>query len=417
MNESDSERIAAIFEKNGMKPVFKMTEADLIIVNSCSVRQSAVDRIFGQIKNFLKIKKKNPNLKTILTGCVLPADKIKFRKYFDFIFDIKDLPEWPKILSKIAIRESIPDYLKIKPIYKSKFSAFVPISNGCDNFCTYCAVPYTRGRLTCRNHKQIIKEVKELIRKRYKEIWLLGQNVNNYHSPDNPEIDFAELLKMINNVPGDFWIRFTSPHPKDFSDKLIKAMAQCKKITPYLNLPAQSGDDEILRKMNRPYNIKQYKTLVAKIRKAFKQYRKGLEKEISLSTDIIVGFPSETEKQFQNSVKLFKDIKFDMAYIAEFSPRPNTAAAKMKDNVSKKEKEKRKKILNDILRESAINNNQKYINKEVDILVEEKTKGSLFGKTRSSKTVRLDGPEKLIGKIVKVKIINVSPWGLNGVLI
>jgi tRNA-2-methylthio-N6-dimethylallyladenosine synthase len=204
-------------------------------------------------------------------------------------------------------------------------------------------VPYTRGKLVCRDHKKILAEAKKLISQGFKEIWLLGQNVNDYSSPTDNSIDFPELLKMVNNLPGKFKIFFMSPNPKNFSDKLIKTMAQCKKFSRYLNLPIQSGDNEILKKMNRPYTAEKYIALVKKIRKAIP--------DINLSTDVIVGFPGETKKQFANTAKLFKKIKFNIAYINKYSPRYGTAAAKLKDDVSWDEKKRRERILQNIINE------------------------------------------------------------------
>jgi tRNA-2-methylthio-N6-dimethylallyladenosine synthase len=271
-----------------------------------------------------------------LTGCVLKEDKQKFAKIFDQILKFKDL-------------------LKYKPKYQSKSIAYIPISIGCNNFCTYCVVPFTRGPLICRDHKKILKEVKDAVKKGLnpirnaisngaREIWLLGQSVNDYQSPTDPSINFPKLLKMVNDTPGEFLIRFMSPHPADFTDKLIDMMAKCKKVAHYLNLPVQSGDNEILKKMNRPYTVKQYKNLVKKIRKKIP--------DINLSTDVIVGFPGETQPQFQNTVKLMKEIKFDMAYIAKFSPRPGTTAFRLKDNIPIEEKKRRWKILNDIIQKN-----------------------------------------------------------------
>jgi len=338
MNKSDSERIASVLENKGYQPALKKSEADLILVNMCSVRQSAVNRVFGQNQKFKKLKIKNPKLKTILTGCVLKQDEPKFRKIFDQILKFEDL-------------------LKYKPKYQNKSSAFVPISNGCNNFCSYCVVPYVRGPLVCRDHKGVLEEVKNVIKKGFKEVWLLGQNVNDYKSPINHEsnsrifankleidsrvINFAKLLKMVNSIPSDFKFFFVSPHPKNFSDELIDTLAQCKKFGKYLNLPVQSGDNGILKKMNRNYTVKEYQRLVKKIRKKIPG--------IKLSTDIIVGFPGETKKQFENTVKLFKEIKFNMAYIAKYSPRPETAAFKLRDDVPLSEKKRREKILRELI--------------------------------------------------------------------
>jgi len=423
MNKSDSERIATVLEDLNYKKASNINGADLIVVNMCSVRQSAVDRVFGKSQKFKKLKAKKPRLKTILTGCILKSDKRKFTKDFDLILGIKDLPKWPKILRKKEnssirswqINES--NYLKIKPKYQTNFSAFIPISNGCNNFCSYCVVPFMRGPLICRSHQDILKEIEALIKKDFKEIWLLGQNVNDYQSPTDFSINFPKLLSMVNETPGNFWIRFTSSNPKNFTNDLIETMARFEKITPYLNLPVQSGDNEILKKMNRPYTIKQYKELVRKI--------KAKIPEICLSTDVIIGFPGETEKQFQNTVEAFEEIKFDMVYIAQYSPRAQTAAFKLKDNVSHKEKERRDKILTEILKQTALEKNKNYIGKEVEALVmEHKThnlKHYFIGKTLHYKTIKLQvsgyKPQGLIGKFVKAKILDATPFGLKGKLI
>ena len=333
MNKSDSERIAAVLENIGYKKAPEIEKADLIIVNMCSIRQSAVDRVYGKIKDFTKFKTQNTKLKTVLTGCILRKDRKKFAQYFDYILNIKNLPFWPQILLPKSKNRNKPprctsgwllpkrNYFGIEPKNSNFPSALVPISNGCNNFCTYCVVPYTRGPEICRPAKEILSEVKNLIKKNYKEIWLLGQNVNSYKDNKN-NVKFTELLRMIDKIPGKFWIRFTSPHPKDFSDELIEIMAQCRKISPYLNLPVQSGNNKILRKMQRGYTIKQYKNLVKKIREKIP--------DITLSTDVIVGFPGETEKQFINTEDLFREIKFDMAYISQYSPRPGTARAALR---------------------------------------------------------------------------------------
>lgn len=423
LNKSDSERIAAVLEKAGYKPALKINETDLTVINMCSIRQSAVDRVFGLIQKIQKLKTKNYKPKIILTGCVLEKDKEKFKNKVNIILDIEDLSNWSKKLKKLTTpagavsnyKSGKAEYLKIKPVYQSSFSAFVPIMTGCNNFCSFCVVPYLRGREISRPAKEIIKEVQFLIQKGYKEIWLLGQNVNRYFS--NKVINFAKLLKMVNDIPGDFWIRFTSPNPADFSDELIETMAKCRKIAPYLNLPVQSGDNEILRKMNRSYTVEQYKNLVKKIRQKFALIREKSDKEITLSTDIIVGFPGETKKQFENTVKLFKEIKFDMAYIAQYSPRTGTAAAELKDDVPREEKKNRWKTLTALLEQTNLEKNKKYIGKKVEVLVEQEKNGFLLGKTKTYKTIKIQNPKsetRLIGKFVKVKIIDALVWGLKG---
>ena len=324
MNKSDSERIAAVLENKGYKPIKAvfpaeaLASADLIVVNMCSVRQSAVNRVYGLVQKFKKLKEKNPKLTTILTGCILKKDKEKFAKYFDYILDIKDLLKWPKI----------------KPRYSNNFSAFVPIMTGCNNFCSYCVVPYTRGKEISRSAIEIIKEVKNLVNRGYKEIILLGQNVNSYCSK---LINFPKLLKMLEKIPGNFEISFMTSHPKDLSDELIETIATSKKIKKEIHLPVQSGDDEILKKMNRGYTVKKYTALIKKIRERIP--------EVKISSDIIVGFPGETKKQFANTLTLVKKLEFSKMYISKYSPRQGTVAFNLKDNISQEEKERRREAI------------------------------------------------------------------------
>jgi tRNA-2-methylthio-N6-dimethylallyladenosine synthase len=322
MNISDAERIAAFLESKKYKKAENIDKADLVVVVMCSVRQAAVDRVFGVAEKF----KNRKNKKIILTGCILEKDKKKFLKKFDDVLPIKDFFKKHK------------NYFGITPKYFSKKIAYVPIMTGCNNFCSYCVVPYTRGREISRSAKKIISEIKKALKNGAKEIWLLGQNVNSYKYG---KINFPKLLKMVNDVQGDFILNFTTSHPKDFSDELISTMTKCKKLSMDLNLPIQSGDDEILKKMNRPYTVLQYKTLGKKIRKALPNIR--------LSTDIIVGFPGETKKQFNNTFKILKEIGYGVAFINKYSPRKGTSAFKLKDDVAWSEKKRREKILIDLV--------------------------------------------------------------------
>ena len=313
MNKSDGERIISVLKKQGYLPALKEAEADLILINVCSVRQSAVNRVYAKVNKYFKKKK------IILTGCVLKEDKNKLKnKVSEF---------WH------------PDYyFECLPIHQSKFQAFLPIMTGCNNFCAYCVVPYTRGREKSRPAKEIIREIKSLVKKDYKEVILLGQNVNSYKDKN---VNFPKLLKKINNIKGNFKINFITSHPKDMSDELIETMAKCQKLIKEIHLPVQSGDNEILKKMNRHYTASHYKKLIRKI----KQKIPG----IKISTDIIVGFPGETKKQFQNTVKLAKEIKFEKAYVSKYSPRPGTLAFKLKDNVSPQDKKTRWQILEKLI--------------------------------------------------------------------
>jgi len=325
MNESDSERIAGFLERQGYKKSENMEMADLIVVVACSVRQTAIDRILGLKPKIRKLKAQNSKLKTILTGCVIKSDESKFKEFFDDVIDIK------KFLGG--------KYLSIKPKCQSLLSAYLPIMTGCDNYCSYCVVPYTRGREIARSIDEIVKEFKELVKQGHKEIILLGQNVNSYKH------GFAKLLKKLDGLSGNFRIKFLTNHPKDMSDELIDAIAECEKVEKEIHLPIQSGDDEILKKMNRRYTVRHYKDLVKRIRQKIPG--------VKISTDVIVGFPGETEKQFENTVKLFKKIKFDKAYINKYSSRAGTPASKLQDDISLGEKKRRWSILNEIVKKKA----------------------------------------------------------------
>jgi len=442
MNHSDSERIATQLECSGHKPVKTVAKADLIVVNICSIRQSAVHRALDQIY-------KLSNKKIIVAGCVLPEDRKKLAA--------KNIDVWHP-----------DDYFWEAPLRQNKFSAFVPIMTGCNNFCSYCAVPFTRGREKSRPAQEIIAEIKKLLKGGAEEIILLGQNVNSYK--DNcmtsnppappftrgvntdapltqrgvrglraaqPVIDFPSLLQLINSLPGNFRLSFISSHPKDMSDDLIETVAKCAKVSPYIHLPVQSGDNKILKAMNRHYSVAHYKNLIKKLRLAFKKYRPDFFTRRSLavtarsftqrrgeggpplaiSTDIIVGFPGETARQFQNTLKLIKDVKFDMIYFARYSPRNGTVAARMSDNVSPIEKRRRAQAINSLLKKQASILNKKYINQKVDILIEKIDGNFAFGKTTTNKNVKISmlrHPNLVSGSIVAAKITSVTAWSLKG---
>lgn len=429
MNINDSQRISAMLEKLGFKSTSNINEADLLVINVCSVRQSAVDRAISKTQNLkLKIQNYRQKFKVIVTGCVLKKDKEKFQKIADAVVNVLNIQNLPQILKTLGfqIKEAkIKDYLKIEPKYEKNPVAYVPIMTGCNNFCAYCVVPYTRGPERSRPPEDILCEIKNWLKRGAKEIWLLGQNVNSYKfSPKTITqklklINFAKLLKMVNDLPGSFWIRFTSSHPKDLTDELIETMAKCKKVTPYINLPLQAGDDEILKRMNRPYTVAHYKKLIKKLRNVFKKHRKDLEKEIAISTDIIVGFPGEKRKHFENTKKLSKEVGFFMAYIAKYSPRPGTSAYHLKDDVLSQEKDKREKELTEIVKKTALEFNKKFVGKIVDVLVLNKKKGFCFGKTRHYQTIKFSGDNKknLIGQFVKVKVLHARDFGLEGEIV
>lgn len=399
MNKSDSERIATILRQLGCQPTGQDIQANILIVVACSVRQSALDRIYGKINQWEQLKKQNLE-KLILTGCVLDLDKQKLGQHFDLILPIDEITYLPKFLGYQQCLTAA-DYLQLLPLYESRIQAFVPIMTGCNNFCSYCVVPYVRGRERSRPVKDILAEVKELIGRGYKEIILLGQNVNSYQ---DGAVKFPELLKLVHNIPGKFWLRFITSHPKDMSDKLIKAMAKLEKVCEYIHLPIQAGDNQILKKMNRGYTCRHYLGLIKKIRRQIPS--------AAISTDVIVGFPGETDKQFQQTVKVFKQVKFAMAYIAQYSPRSQTAAAQLADDVPKAIKKQRVEILTDILTQTALEYNQQLVSQTVEVLVLAANRG----RTRTFKNVRLVGADNLVGEFVKVKIISATSWGLKGVI-
>ena len=420
MNKADSERLAAFLESHGFKDSPDLNKAGLVLINTCSIRQTAEDRLYGLVN---QIKKDNQACKIVVTGCLSRREDVQKRlsERVDVFMPINEIPNILDLLANREIKTKLSldevrllqgeKYLSIIPKYQSKFSAFVPIGNGCNNFCSYCVVPYARGREAYRPTLEIIKEVEMLVSRGYKEITLIAQNVNSYHDKKN---NFPILLKKLVSISGDFWLRFSSSHPKDISDELINIVAQEKKICPHLHLAVQSGDDKILEAMNRKYTVAHFINLVDKIRKA--------RPEIAITTDVIVGFPGETKSQYNNTVKLFKKMKFDLAYISRYSPRPGTVAYSMKDNVSKEEKQKREEVLEVILKKTAHDNNVKQIGSEARVLIEGITKkNKYYGKTGSYKMVVADVDDKpnksLIGKFVNVKVEKVDKFGFEGKIV
>jgi tRNA-2-methylthio-N6-dimethylallyladenosine synthase len=441
MNTSDSERIAAFLESQNFSLADKIEDADLAIFNTCGIKQTAENRAYSMINNLRKAGKQGARI--AMTGCLANRQDVQRRmqKSVDIFFAISDFVVFENWIiknclkiknSKLKIQSQDSSsnqekisYLSINPKHTNNFIAYVPIMTGCNNFCAYCVVPYARGREVSRSAQEIIIEVKDLINKGYKQITLLGQNVNSYRSPHikksnvqsvKSEINFSKLLKKIDSIPGKFWINFVSSHPKDMDDELIETVAKCKKVCEWIHLPIQAGDNKILEKMNRKYTKQHYLKLIKKIRKAFEIYKPDLPSAIS--SDIIVGFPGETKKQFMESADVMKKSKFDMVFFGQFSPRPGTAAWKMKDNVSQKEKAWRENFLNEILKKTTLANNKKYVNKKIEILIEKEKNGFYFGKTRTMKNIKLPLSKKdLLGKIVKAKITKANTWNLEGEII
>ena len=412
MNYSDAERLSSVLQDLGYQETKSEDEADLICILACSVRQAAVDRIHGKIHNWQLTKTKRP-LITILAGCVLPEDQKKIEHKFDIFIDIKNLDNLAKAIQKIAPKEklALPEFFDIAPSYYSKYRAHVPIMTGCNKFCTYCAVPHTRGPEVSRSSEDIIREVKKLLKQNYKEIVLLGQNVNSYGLDRKSEIKFPELLNKIAKLNNNFWLKFLTSHPYDMSDDLIKVMADNGNINNYLHLPVQSGSDSMLKKMNRHYKIADYKKLIKKI--------KNKIPDIAISTDLIVGFSGETDQEFEDTIKLFDELKYNMAYISQYSERSGTTAAKLyADDIDKKTKKQRWQIINKLLIKYSLEFNKKLINTKQEILIDVVKPDKAIGKLSNYITTHITGDQTLeVGKFYKIKITKTLDWGLEGELI
>jgi len=424
MNKNDSERIESIFRAMQMTPTEKEEEADVILMNSCSVRQSAEDRIFGFSRRFAEIKKTKPELIVAVTGCMPGRDKEgKFREKLegiDLYFPTKEMTQLPKWISElnpaISPMENLDEhYFSLRPTLQKNYQAFVTLQTGCNHFCTYCVVPFSRGLEVNRSLKQILDEVEDLALHGCVEITLLGQIVNHYVAPDpeyfssaNPyqKSDFAKLLWELNQIAGLERIHWTAPHPIYMNEEVIDALTLPKQVN-FLHLPVQSGNDEVLRRMNRRHKRDFYIDLVKRIREK--------KPDIALGTDIIVGFCGETEAQFNDTVDLFKQCEFDISYHAQYSTRSGTLATKaFKDDVSKEEKKRRWWVLQALMVDTVLKKNQKYLNQKVSVLVEESDGVWCMGNSKEMKRVRFKGDEKMVGKIVEVEIYKVEEWMLYG---
>ncbi len=394
--------------------------ADILIVNTCSVRQSAEDRAVGQIQAARQRRQK-----IVITGCLARQtgfiNKFGCAVRFCPIEQISRLPDIIKseirnpkhetnLKFKIGQRLKTKDhrpYLKIHPTYSSPVEAYIPIMTGCNNYCSYCIVPYVRGHERSRPAKEVMADIKALIKKGYRQITLLGQNVNSYKCG---RTNFPSLLEQVAKLPGNFRVFFITSHPKDFSLAIIKLVKKYPKLCPYFHLPVQAGSDRILKKMNRHYTRSKYLKLLTQIRK--------LLPRAAITTDIIVGFPGETKPDFQQSVTLFKKAKFDLAYIARYSPRPGTASAKLIDDVSLKEKARRAKALEDVMKRTALAHNRRLIGQTTSVLVDtsrRQDKNILnFGKNELSKTVKFTSAKNILHQLVPVKITGATSWGLYG---
>ena len=432
LNENDSEKLCGMIEKMGYEKTQNVKEADIVILNTCCVRENAEDRLFGKLGALKKLKEEKGILIAI-GGCMMQekhiTDKIKESYPFvDILFGTHTLHKFPENLYKaLEEKRKLEDIIDIEgkiyegiPIKRnSNRKASVTIMNGCNNFCSYCIVPYVRGRERSRSPKHIINEVQELAKKGYQEITLLGQNVNSYLRVEREKgiqfeeykgvHSFATLLKAINKIDGIERIRFVSPHPKDFTDDVIEAIAVCDKVCKLVHLPLQSGNTKVLKEMNRKYTKEQYLDLVEKMKQKIPN--------LTLSTDIIVGFPGETEEEFEDTLDVVEKVKFEQVYMFLYSKRVGTPGEKMENQVPDEEKHKRFEQLKTLVEKQIEINNQKYIGTIQKILVEGESKNNenfLTGRTDSNKVVIFEGDRSLIGTMQKLKIISEHMWYLKG---
>lgn len=404
MNQAEAERLESLLFQKGYSPVDSADKADLALLVSCAVRQGAEDRITNRLALLRRLKNQKPSMKIALTGCMVEEDLALMKKQYpmvDYFFTAGAMPDF---------LDQLPD--DILP-QKPGISVNVPIIQGCDNFCSYCIVPYRRGRETSRPLDTIVAEVAELVERGAREVTLLGQNVNAYGHDLTGTVDLADLLIAINNVEGLYRIRFLTNHPKDMSPRLIEAMASLDKVCPSLNLPAQAGDNDILERMRRGYTVGDYRALVGTIR----QKVPG----VCLTTDVIVGFPGETEEQFANTRRLIETVRFDAVHLAAYSPRPGTEAAeKFEDDISREEKARRLTELETLQTGIAAEINSSLVGSIIEVLVEGEDRGKWRGRERSGKLVFFNVKRDhtlsidLKGRLVPVRITKAGPWSLQG---
>lgn len=425
LNVSDGEKIKGLLKKMGFSFTEDENSADLIILNTCAVRESAEDRVFGIIGSMKKLKELNPSLIIGISGCMTAQGHVaeKIRKSYpqvDFVLGTSAINALPGLLldclrgRKFAADISEYDDFSetAEQVRENPFKASVPIMFGCNNFCTYCIVPYVRGRERSRMPQDIISEVTQLVNDGYKEIMLLGQNVNSYGNDLSGEMSFPQLLRELNDIDGDFIIRFMSSHPKDASQELIDAIFECEKVAKHLHLPVQSGSSEVLMRMNRRYSVEKYLDIVDSIR--------SRDPEFSLTTDLIVGFPDESDEEFRSTLELIKQVKYDNIYSFIYSKRSGTKAAEMYDAVSAEEKSCRMRELLELQREITTEHYKRFIGRKMRVLaddVSKKREGFLTGKSNEFIIVEFEGDKSLIGQFVDVEITDAMNWAVTGKIV
>jgi tRNA-2-methylthio-N6-dimethylallyladenosine synthase len=411
MNKAESQQIAGYLDSAGYQAATSFPNADLVVLNTCVVRQSAEDKVLGTLSLLKGSKNDHPNLQILVTGCLVNSHTQELQKRFphvDLLFKPGDYPEliaWGQ-KQGIPIEQKLLRYPRNVAGMAPSPCALIPIIQGCDNFCSYCIVPYRRGREVSRPLEEIVCEVKELVRRGIKEVTLVGQNVDSYgHDlPGHP--DLADLLNELGGIDDLARIRFLTNHPKDISLKLVETMASLNKVCEHLELPVQSGDNDILKAMRREYTVERYRELVHTIRHKVPQ--------ISLSTDIIVGFPGETEEQFEHSLSLVQELRFDVIHVAAYSPRPGTIAwREYQDDIPAEVKKERLNKIEELQTAIASEINSQLRGKEVEILVEGRKGGKWFGRTRGNKLVFFEDNGDWLGQLARIQIERTSPWSLG----
>lgn len=430
MNKSDTEKMLGMLDYLGYEEVCELKNqdsADLLIINTCSIRQLSEDKAFSRIGLWGKWKKKRPELKIVFCGCVAQqggAEIIKRAPYVDLVMGTHNINEFPDLIKKIEgvnaderiiATDEVPVSEKGFALKRAKsVNAWITITEGCDNFCTYCIVPYTRGRERSRSPEIIIKEAKKAIEQGFKEITLLGQNVDSYGKKgEYTDWNLAKLLKELNSIEGKFRIRFTTSYPTDITDELIDTVVNCDKICEYFHIPMQSGSSEVLKKMNRRYDRETYSKIVKKVRERVS--------DVAITSDFIAGFPGETEQQFQETIAVMKELELDYSNTAAYSPREKTIAAKWEELfLSEEVKRDRLDCLNEQNRQNCLKSNKKYIGRQMEVLVDNfenhKGKNILTGRTRNNKIVHIPYDENLTGEFINVKITGAKTWYLQGLI-
>lgn len=425
-NELDSEKISWVLDTMGYESTQDKEEADIILFNTCAVRKSAEDKVFGQLGELKELKRRKPEVILGICGCMMQREDIREyflskHKHIDLVFGTNNIHKLPQLVSRqLETGKTIVDIIEdtreidenIDAHRRYSYKAYVDIMYGCDNFCTYCIVPYTRGRERSREPETILQEIRRLVESGVKEVTLLGQNVNSYGKTLAMDYSFPDLLKDINDIEGLDRIRFMTSHPKDFTERLVEAYVELDKLSPHLHLPVQSGSNRVLRMMNRKYTREEYLEKINAIKKRMPN--------LAITTDIIVGFPGETDEDFQETIDLVKEVEFDSAFTFLYSIREGTTAAKIKEQVPDQIKHERFQRLLDTLHPIGLRINQRLLGTVQKVLVEEVSKNDsqiMSGRTESAKLVHFPGGEELIGKIVDVRINNVKTFTLEGDMI